>query len=266
MRVRQERSQRTVVLAVVAVLHAAALWWLALVRGEPLVPSEPPMVLTLWPSPPAGGGSLAAEAGVKTASAPSAIHLPPVVRPNVETLRAPLAAAAEPELIVGAATTGVLVEPSVSPVEGEGAPSAPLAQAGAALGGLGLAGQGTGTGAGIGSGSGPGQGLNVEARLIRHLTLAEKREVYPVLAARRGIHGRAVILCRVHRDTTLSRCRPDSETPAGQGFGRAAVRASAYMRMQPRVVGGVPQDGARERITVHFVWSPAVSPEEAAPR
>lgn len=266
MRVGPDRSQRTLVLAVVALLHGLALWWLALVRGEALPPSDPPMVLTLWPSPPAGGGSQAAATGAKAASAPSAIHLPPVVRPTAEALRAPLVAADEPALIVGAATTGQVEAASASPAGDEGAPAAALAQAGAALGGLGQAGQGTGTGTGIGSGSGPGRGLNAEARLVRHLTLAEKREVYPLLAARRGIHGRAVILCRVNRDTTLSRCRPESETPIGQGFGRAAVRASAYMRMQPRVVGGVVQDGARERITVHFVWDQTVAPEDAAPR
>lgn len=264
MRLHQDRSRRTGVLIGVALLHGLVLWWLALTRSETFVASDPPMILTLFSSPPAGGGGKPAEGREQAPSAPSVVHLPPARDIRLETFQAPVVPALTQERLVGRAPESVASVAS-SPSETASEPAASSAS-GMGIQGGGLAGQGAGSGAGTGAGSGSGAGASSGLRWIRHLTTAEKREVYPNLAARRGVHGEAVILCRINRDTTVSRCRPISEHPTGQGFGRAAVRASAYMRIQPRVLNGVVQDGARERITVPFVWTQSVAPEESAPR
>lgn len=270
MRVQDQRASRTTAFVVVALLHLLVLWWLALIRGEAMIASNPPIDLMLFSgSPPAGGSA----AGAEAAAAPSVVHLPPVVlKPFADVFPAPPELAPKPpEIVVGAAPTGdpVPVVGNIPAAAGGGAGE------GAAYGSVTTSGQGTdqgqggtgtGTGAGAGGEAGTGWGASSGVRWIRHLNAEEKREVYPHLAASRRISGEAVILCRINRDTTLSHCRDLSSRPTDQGFGRAAVRASRYMRMRPRVVNGVVQDGARERITVSFVWTSAVLPEDAVDR
>lgn len=269
MRAQHDRSRRATTFVAVVVLHLLVLWWLALTRDVDLIVMDPPIELILFPTPPSGGGSPSLATAGETATAPSAVHVPVTIRKSFpEAFRAPPEPAPQPEIVIGAAAAGAPVI----------APSEALANAGLAVGagvaaeggaghqGVGLAGAGTGTGSGVGSGNGSGVGASSGVRWIRKLNAEEKREVYPSLAARRRISGEAVILCRINRDTTVTRCRSESEKPTGQGFGRAAVRAAQYMRIRPRVVNGVVQDGARERITVPFVWTSAVSPEDALPR
>jgi len=56
---------------------------------------------------------------------------------------------------------------------------------------------------------------------------------YPDHAARHDISGRATIACAVRADGRLDRCEIRSETPAGEGFGQAALRISRKFRMIP---------------------------------
>ena len=266
MRTREERSRRTSAFVVVLIVHILILWWLALTRDVAFLEPNPPIDVTLFPgSPPAGSSGPGGEA----AAAPSIVHRPPVVlKPFPDAFQAPV----EPvpvlqPLIVGSASTPIptLTDSlSVQSAASTGAASGTGQGAGAAVGrgqGGGNGGGGTGTGIGVGSGAGS-SGL----RWVRQLTAAEKNEVYPSRAARRRINGGAVILCRINRDTTVTNCRDESERPPGWGFGRAAVRAARYMRIRPRVVNGVVQDGARERITVPFTWTQGVSPDDAVTR
>lgn len=272
MRVHSDRSRRAAAFVAVVLLHVLVLWWLAWTRDIDIVVMDPPMELILFPDPPAGGGSSGqAAGGAEAAAAPSAVHVPQVVRKAFpDAFRAPSEPAPQPEVVIGAAPVGVPAPTPGEAVSGAGIAAAESPGVGADNGpgrqGGGLTGAGQGSGAGIGSGGGTGVGASSGVRWIRQLTAEEKREVYPNLAARRRISGRAVILCRINRDTTVTRCRDESESPVGQGFGRAAVRASRYMRIRPRVVNGVVQDGARERITVPFVWTQSVLTEEGLSR
>lgn len=272
MRVHSDRWRRAAAFVAVVLLHVLVLWWLAWTREIDIVVTDPPMKLILFPDPAAGGGSSGqAAGGAEATAAPSAVHVPQLVRKAFpDAFRAPSEPAPQPEVVVGAAPVGVPAPTPGEAVSGTGTAAAESAGIGADSGtgrqGGGLTGAGQGSGSGIGSGSGAGAGASSGARWIRQLNAEEKREVYPSLAARRRISGQAVILCRINRDTTVTNCRDESETPVGHGFGRAAVRAAQYMRIRPRVVNGVVQDGARERITVPFVWTQPVLANEGLTR
>lgn len=76
-------------------------------------------------------------------------------------------------------------------------------------------------------------------------------ETYPSRAAREGIGGRAELDCTVRADLSLA-CGIASETPAGSGFGRAALAASNIYRVRPTLTDGAAAAGARTRIAITF--------------
>jgi periplasmic protein TonB len=75
---------------------------------------------------------------------------------------------------------------------------------------------------------------------------------YPQRALNAGVTGSATLNCVVRVDGTLSGCSVASETPNGQGFGRAALRLSRDFRMSPRTVDGQAVEGARVNVTLRF--------------
>ena len=73
----------------------------------------------------------------------------------------------------------------------------------------------------------------------------------PLGAAEKGHSGTAVIECKVMPQGTLEGCELVSETPAGEGFGRAALLAAPSFAMRPAMKDGKPVL-SKVRIPVHF--------------
>jgi TonB family protein len=90
---------------------------------------------------------------------------------------------------------------------------------------------------------------------------------YPKLAQLMDLAGRAAIRCAVDAEGRLQDCAVVSESPAGFGFGAAAVRLSAYFSMKPERIDGQP---VRSTITIPikfqlYAQSPAAPDPEAPP-
>jgi len=81
--------------------------------------------------------------------------------------------------------------------------------------------------------------------------------VWPSAALKQGLGGKAVITCKVAVQGTLYDCTVDSETPAGAGFGGAAIALTPQFLMTPKLHDGVPVVGGEVTIPVNF---PAPNP------
>lgn len=103
------------------------------------------------------------------------------------------------------------------------------------------AGLGTGTGRGAGNGAGDGGGGKVRyarASWIYRPTDAELRRFWPPDAVRDRVSGHALLACRVPRSGRPERCWVVSDTPAGIGFGAAAVQMAPLFRIRPVLRNG----------------------------
>lgn len=83
-------------------------------------------------------------------------------------------------------------------------------------------------------------------------TAAEMERYYPQGPLDRGLSGEATLLCSVTAGGDLRGCGVAEETPVGAGFGKAALKLSAYFHMSPRTEDGTPVDGALVRIPIKF--------------
>lgn len=84
------------------------------------------------------------------------------------------------------------------------------------------------------------------------------RIFYPSLAQEQGIGGRATVECLVQEDGRTA-CEVTEETPAGMGFGAAALRMSEDWRIAPRTQAGDSTTGGRIRRTLVFEPGPPPS-------
>jgi protein TonB len=76
-------------------------------------------------------------------------------------------------------------------------------------------------------------------------------DLYPQRALREGTGGRVQLDCTVLSSLSVA-CSIASESPAGEGFGRAALSAASAYRANPTLSDGASAVGARTRIAVAF--------------
>jgi protein TonB len=81
---------------------------------------------------------------------------------------------------------------------------------------------------------------------------AEMARFYPARAIDENLAGQAVLSCPVTAAGRLIGCRIVSETPTGAGFGEAAVKLSAFFKMNPRTEDDQPVDGGTIQIPILF--------------
>ena len=98
-----------------------------------------------------------------------------------------------------------------------------------------------------------GRGPKVEKpQWIRKPSGQAVNKAYPMEAQRRNLGGRVMLSCLVTDKGFVVDCKVIGETPAGIGFGQAAVYLSRYFQMKPETSDGHPVGGATVRIPLSF--------------
>lgn len=87
---------------------------------------------------------------------------------------------------------------------------------------------------------------------VRRPSAEQMLAAYPDRALERELSGRATLSCGVLANGSMTNCSVISETPAGAGFGRAALSLSRSFRLSPRTVDGTIVEGARVSIPIAF--------------
>jgi len=88
-------------------------------------------------------------------------------------------------------------------------------------------------------------------------TIREFQKSYPAAALAHGADGNAIVECTVVANGGLGDCKAVQETPAGQGFGEAAVRIVGALHVKAMTVSGNPTAGqvVRAPVRFHLPWS-----------
>jgi hypothetical protein len=68
---------------------------------------------------------------------------------------------------------------------------------------------------------------------------------------------RVVLGCTVGASGELGGCSVAQETPAGQGYGQGALALASKFRMAPWSTDGEPTVGAKIKLPIHYVLTPA---------
>jgi TonB family protein len=105
---------------------------------------------------------------------------------------------------------------------------------------------------------------------VRLPTAEEVSRYYPPLARALGLSGSVAMICTVEVNGSVDHCGIRSESPAGVGFGQAAIRMTPAFQMKPQMVDGAPVGGAKVDIPFTFAMphaarAPALPPDEVGP-
>ena len=92
---------------------------------------------------------------------------------------------------------------------------------------------------------------------VRKPTAEELASVFPTKALETAKGGRAVIGCEVTIEGFLERCHVWDESPAGYGFGAAALQLAPQFRLSPKIRGGRPVAGGGVMIPINWDMSGA---------
>lgn len=95
------------------------------------------------------------------------------------------------------------------------------------------------------------QASETAADWLRKPTQTQLFGVWPTEAMKKGINGRAVITCKISVQGALFGCRVDEESPAGMGFGAAAIALTPQFLMRPATRDGKPVE-SEVRIPINF--------------
>ncbi len=237
----RRRTQRAGAVGFALAVHGLLFLAVLLAWRPSRLPQEPPALDMALPAPfprlpaarvnahRAGGASAAAP----TKAAPSTPRPQPQVVPP-QPVRPPPPVDVQP-LPTPAPTLTAPVGPTLaSPVTGAGTSAA--------------TGEWTGTGSGSG---GPGGPALLDPDWVSWFGPEEVERAYPMAAYKAGTPGGALLSCQGLRDGRVRDCRVISETPAGQGFGRAALGLTRFCRFRPLKIDGRPVE-ARLRIPIEF--------------
>jgi len=88
--------------------------------------------------------------------------------------------------------------------------------------------------------------------LVTAPTARQFAAAYPPAARATSVSGRAVMQCDVSIKGLLRNCVVVEETPAGFGFGQAALGLAPKFRMNPMTIDGKPTDTGHIRIPLEF--------------
>ncbi len=87
---------------------------------------------------------------------------------------------------------------------------------------------------------------------VKRPTGEEVANYYPPVASVVGVSGHVTIQCAVQTTGFLANCRILAETPAGMGFGDAALAMAKLFQMKPMTVNGQPVAGGEVVIPIGF--------------
>jgi TonB family protein len=87
---------------------------------------------------------------------------------------------------------------------------------------------------------------------LRRPAAEDMANYYPKVAAEAHVEGEATIHCNVTETGLLAACAVAQESPAGQGFGQAALNLAQLFKMRPMTRDGVPVSGGKINIPIRF--------------